>query len=105
MVYGAANLGRALLDSSDEQVRDRFLEDLRQIYPETADIVDEVLVQRWPAGLPYARPGRHLLQPALETPLGNVFLAGDYIAGFAEMEAAAKSGARAAAGVEARLDA
>jgi protoporphyrinogen/coproporphyrinogen III oxidase len=99
MVYGSANRGRMLIEKTDEEIRDLFLRDLQDIYPETRNIVEEVVIQRWPLGVPFARPGRHRIQAALEQPLGNIVLAGDYTAPFAEMETAAKSGAHAAAWV------
>lgn len=99
MVYGSANRGRMLIEKTDEEIRDLFLRDLQDIYPETRNIVEEVVIQRWPLGVPFARPGRHRIQAALEQPLGNIVLAGDYTAPFAEMETAAESGAHAAAWV------
>jgi len=103
MVYGSANRGRTLIEKTDEEIRDLFLRDLQNIYPETRDIVDEIVIQRWPLGVPFARPGRHRIQAVLEQPLGNIILAGDYTSPFAEMETAAESGTQAAARVKQML--
>jgi protoporphyrinogen/coproporphyrinogen III oxidase len=95
MVYGGGDLGRRLLEMTDAQVRDAFLRDIYTILPEVKDIVQEVLVHRWEYAIPYIAPGRSRLQPALERPLGNVLLAGDYLE-FPEMEVAAVTGLEAA---------
>jgi protoporphyrinogen/coproporphyrinogen III oxidase len=79
MVYSGAALGRRMLELSDDQVTRVYLDDLHGIYPETRRAVKEVVIQRWERGLPYPRPGRYRLQPALERPLGSLFLAGDYL--------------------------
>lgn len=72
-----------------------MLGDLRDLYPEVRGNVREVVITRWPQGLADARPGRHTIQAALEKPLGNLFLAGDYL-DWAYREAAAQSGHDAA---------
>ena len=64
----------------------------------------ETVIRRWELGVPHPRPGRHLLQPALEEPLGNVYLAGDYL-GTTYIETAIETGAAAARAARARLDA
>jgi oxygen-dependent protoporphyrinogen oxidase len=95
MVYGGGDRGRRLLAMGDDEVRDVFLRDLQAILPETAGLVREVVIQRWPRAIPFAPPGRARLQPALERPLGRLFLAGDYLE-FSEMEVAAATGVEAA---------
>ena len=95
MVYAAANLARDLWDRPDTEVEQRFLDDLYERFPELRRAVREAAVQRWELGVPHPRPGRHLLQPALEEPLGNVHLAGDYL-GTTYIETAIETGAAAA---------
>lgn len=95
MVYAAANLARRLWDRPDTEVEQRFLADLYECFPELRGAVREVVIRRWELGLPHPRPGRHLLQPALEQPLGNVHLAGDYL-GTTYIETAIETGAAAA---------
>jgi len=102
MVYAGGGSGRRLLRMTDEEIRAAFLRDVHAVLPETRGIVREVVLQRWERALPYAPPGRHLIQPALEAPLGCVFLAGDYLE-FPEMEAAATTGLEAARAVRPRL--
>ena len=103
MVYSGANLGRRMLELDDEKITTTYLDDLNELYPEARRAVKEVVIQRWERGLPYPRPGRHSLQRALEHPLGNVFLAGDYL-GTWYTDTAIQTGTAAAEAVRARLD-
>jgi oxygen-dependent protoporphyrinogen oxidase len=95
MVYAAANLARKLAGRSDAEVERRFLDDLQSVFPGLRSTVREVAIRRWDIGVPHPRPGRHLLQPALERPLGPVHLAGDYL-GTTYIETAIETGAAAA---------
>jgi oxygen-dependent protoporphyrinogen oxidase len=99
-VNAGGELALRLVDRPDGEVVDIFRRDIEDLYPEAAGIVREAIVQRW--RYPYPRPGRHSLQPALEQPLGRLFLAGDYLdSDYAGMEVAAASGLRAARGARA----
>jgi oxygen-dependent protoporphyrinogen oxidase len=98
MVYAGGDRGRRLLALSDEQIQDVFRRDLQAVLPGTKGIVREVVIQRWARAIPYAPPGRARLQPALDRPLGRIFLAGDYLE-YPEMEAAAATGLEAARAV------
>ena len=102
MVYGGGDSGRRLLEMNDAQIREAFLRDLYTVFPDAKGIVQEVIVHRWEKAIPYIPPGRHRLQPALERPLGNIVLAGDYLE-FAEMEVAATTGAEAGRAVRRSL--
>jgi protoporphyrinogen/coproporphyrinogen III oxidase len=95
MVYGGGDSGRRLLEMTDAQIRDVFLRDIYAVLPQAEGIVQEVIIHRWEFAIPYIAPGRCRLQPALERPLGNVILAGDYFE-FPEMEVAAVTGSEAA---------
>jgi oxygen-dependent protoporphyrinogen oxidase len=86
----------------DERIISTYLDDLEDVYPEAKSVIREVVVQRWERGLPYPKPGRHLLQAALERPLGNVFLAGDYL-GTWYTDTAIQTGLVAAGAIRARL--
>lgn len=79
MVYAAASAARALDGLTDAQVEKLFLADLSSLYPQARAIVQEVVVQRWPRGLPYAAVGRSQLQGPLMRDLGRVHLVGDYL--------------------------
>ena len=103
MVYAAANLARALWDRPDVEVEQRFLDDLYERFPTLRGHVRETVVRRWEHGVPHPRPGRHLMQPALEQPLGNVHLAGDYL-GTTYIETAIETGATAAQAARAALE-
>ena len=98
MAYAAADHGRAALALDDDEVRRRFLADLEALFPGSRSLVREMVVQRWPLGLPYPRVGRGRLQPALTQDVAPVFLAGDYL-GTWYTETAAQTGADAAASV------
>jgi len=102
MVYAGANLARRLSGFDDEGIAKIFSDDLISIFPEARGIIDEVVIQRWENGLPQPRPGRHLVQPALERPLGRIFLAGDYL-GTSHSETAMQTGTAAAASIHAAL--
>ena len=73
-----------------------------RIVPAVSGHIREVRIRRWLQGLPHPRPGRHLLQPALERPLGRVHLAGDYLGGV-YTDTAISSGQEAALAVRAAL--
>jgi len=104
MVYGGAGLARRLFELSDDAIRDTMLADLHDLYPETRKIVEDVLVQRWTHTVPYASPGRHLVQKALEQRVhDSIALAGDYIGAWTDMESAATTGIEAAEKVRAVL--
>jgi oxygen-dependent protoporphyrinogen oxidase len=103
MVYAGARLGDRMLELDDERVVNAFTDDLHDLFPEARGIVEEVVVQRWARGLPYPRPGRFRIQPALERSLGAVFLAGDYL-GTRYTDTAIGTGTAAAQAIRARLN-
>jgi len=108
MLFAGAHGAAELSGASDELIIGRFVDDLVALYPEARGHVAEARVQRWPLGNVYSRPGRHLLQPAIEGalgPAGNVHLAGDYFGELGNLEMAAKTGAAAAERVDALLGA
>jgi protoporphyrinogen/coproporphyrinogen III oxidase len=102
MVYSAASLADALADRDDDEVARLYADDVARIFPAVSGHIREVRIRRWPQGLPHPRPGRHLLQPALERPLGNVFLAGDYL-GTTYVDTAVSTGTSAAHEIRRRL--
>jgi len=102
MVYSAASLADALADRDDEEIARIYADDVARIFPAVAGHIREVKIGRWPRGLPHPRPGRHLLQPALERPLGTVFLAGDYL-GTTYVDTAVTTGTAAAHAIRRRL--
>jgi oxygen-dependent protoporphyrinogen oxidase len=102
MVYAAADFARALADEDDEAVAARFRDDLDELFPGARDVVEELVVLRLPRGLPYPRPGRSGLQPALTRSLAPVYLAGDYL-GTWYTETAVQTATAAAAAIERQL--
>jgi oxygen-dependent protoporphyrinogen oxidase len=104
MVYAAADFARALDGEDDEAVAARFRGDLVDLFPEARDVIDEIVLLRLPQGIPYPRPGRSRLQPALTRPLDPIYLAGDYL-GTWYTETSVQTATAAAAAVERRLNA
>lgn len=102
MVYSGASLARALWDEDDATVVDTYLRDLDDVLPGAPDVVAETVVHRWERGLAYVRPGRYKIQRALERPLGNIFLAGDYF-GSRYTDTAIATGSAAAAKIDALM--
>jgi oxygen-dependent protoporphyrinogen oxidase len=95
MLFRGARAAARLMEKTDAQIEQLFLDDLVAEFPEARGVIDHAIVQRWPAGAPYSWPGRAALQPALTAPLGNIVLAGDYLE-FPNMEAAVATGLEAA---------
>ncbi len=106
MLFAGGPTAATLMRQSDEEITERFLADLHELYPQARAVIANATVHRWELGNVYARPGRHRLQASLEGALGargNLHLAGDYFAELGNMEAAARTGAVAAERVEAVL--
>ena len=102
MLFRGARGAALLMELTDSQIEAKFMGDLFAEFPEAKGLVDETVLQRWPAGAPYSWPGRAALQARLTAPLGAVFLAGDYLE-FPNMEAAAETGIDAAQSATAYL--
>jgi oxygen-dependent protoporphyrinogen oxidase len=103
MLFAGGHGAATLAEQSDEVIVGKFIDDLVGLFPEAAGVVEDAVVQRWPLGNVFARPGRRLLQGPLEGALGggrNLHLAGDYFAELGNLEAAARTGASAAARVD-----
>jgi protoporphyrinogen/coproporphyrinogen III oxidase len=103
MVYRSGRAALELLERSDAEIEQAFLDDLYAIYPESRGLVQETALSRLPRMLPYVAPGRAAIQPALERPLGRLHLAGDYLGGV-YTETAISSGQAAAATIRRDLD-
>jgi protoporphyrinogen/coproporphyrinogen III oxidase len=82
MVFSPADRGRQLLDKTNEEIIQRYLKDLDDIFPGFSRHVVEAHVSRFPLGSAYVFPGRHKLQPILTRPSGRLYLAGDYLGTF-----------------------
>jgi len=67
------------------------------VLPATRGIVEEVVIKRWKAGLPFPRAGRATLQEGLTRSLAPIWLAGDYL-GTWYTETAVQTGLAAATG-------
>ena len=102
-MLAGADQAVALMKRSDEEIRELFLADLHEIFPETRGIVQETWVQRWQRGYPFWAPGRLGHQSALARPYGTVHFAGDYLA-YGSTGPAARSAMMAARVVRGKLD-
>lgn len=105
MVYGGANLAKALWGKSDDEVREIFANDLYGVFPEARGVIAEMMIERWEHTVPFAAPGRHRLQRTLEQEIGGtIFLAGDYVGDWVSMDSAAATGIEAAGKARVVLD-
>jgi oxygen-dependent protoporphyrinogen oxidase len=102
VVYAAGDRAAALMDQSDDQIRQAYLADLAELFPGLEKLVAETVVQRWPLGVPVAAPGRAALQPQLAASVGRVAFTGDYVV-HPGMDSAVACSEAAAAKVEAML--
>lgn len=102
MVYRSGHAALQLFERSDAEIERAFLDDLYDIYPVLHGLVTETVLVRMPRMLPYVAPGRSVLQPALEKPLGRIHLAGDYLGGV-YTETAIESGEAAASAILSEL--
>ena len=104
MVYAGGDRARALLDLDEDAIRDRFLDDLDELYPQVRGIIAETMVKKWAHAGPFAAPGRWRAQAALEQGVGNrLFFAGDWVSEFVSMETAARTAVDAAQAVRRAL--
>lgn len=103
LLYRGGEAARELAARDDSAIEAEFATTLTRLFPAARGHVREVVVQRWPRVVPFARPGRHLVQADLEADLGRIALAGDYLGSWGNMEAAVSSGIDAAARVRSAL--
>jgi zeta-carotene desaturase len=94
----------AFVDLSSEDLLRIAVEDIRSAYPSFPPACTAGMVIREKRATPSFRPGTNALRPAVRTPLGNLFLAGDWTAtGLpATLEGAVLSGEEAAREIEDR---
>ncbi|MFC5824088.1 flavin monoamine oxidase family protein [Nonomuraea insulae] len=106
MVYAGGAPAAALLDESDETIAKRFTDDLLRVHPALRDRITETVVQRWPIGNTYRRPGFDAspLREHAERNDGRIQLAGDYFVELGNVEQAATTGLNAARRARAALD-
>lgn len=107
MLFSGGRAAAELSEAADDAIVHRFLDDLVDLFPDAGPVVEDARVHRWPLGNVFAQPGRRHLQDSLEGALGaghNLHLAGDYFAELGNLEAAAKTGADAAARVDRLLE-
>jgi len=98
MMSGGGDRARAFDDRSDDDLRDAYLADLRQLFPQVSDHIVETRVHRWHTASPFAAPGRWRAQEALERGVGErIFFAGDWVSDFVGIETAAATAVDAAA--------
>jgi len=92
---------RVVWDDPDHTIKTGTLLELFRLHPEYRERVIRVEVQRWPLGMPLYSVGRMKTYDLLAEPVGGIHFCGDY-SWASNMEGAALSGERAAAGVQLR---
>jgi oxygen-dependent protoporphyrinogen oxidase len=82
MCYAGAGLARGLINLTDEEIEQRFREDLNRVYPQLRDLIKEAVVQRWKYGNWYQTPSSNLDAVVSYSQRSNnvIHLAGDYFA-------------------------
>lgn len=106
MVYAGGDRARKMLEWSEDKVADTFVADVVRLFPHLEGQVVETIVQKWPLGLSYRRPGSDLGPIRRYVASGSrIQLCGDYFGDLGNMEIAADSGVRAARRVLEGLDA
>jgi protoporphyrinogen/coproporphyrinogen III oxidase len=79
MLFSPGESGRRLIDLPDEEILQKYLNDLDEIFPGFSNHVVEASVGKFPFGSAYDFPGREKIQPILTKFAGRLFLAGDYL--------------------------
>ncbi|MED3724867.1 FAD-dependent oxidoreductase, partial [Priestia filamentosa] len=103
MTFSPGEIGRQLIDKSDEEIIEIYLKDLNEIFPGFRDYVVEAHVMKCPFGSAYTDPDRALIQPILEKSAGRLFLAGDWLGTF-YTESAIQTGFTAAQSINGLLE-
>lgn len=103
LAYAGGEPARAMMELSGPEVSHIFTSELCDLFPSLRGKIDQTIVQRWPAAVPYWGPEGRLGHRALNEPFGRVCLAGDYI-GYPSMQIAASSGVLAARAIHDHLE-
>ena len=106
MVYAGGKPADELMKLSDDEIRERYLNDLYKIYPQLRSIIAETIVQRWFPGNTYRAPN-FVFDPMLtycQRRDVDIHFAGDYFADIGTMETAAATGFEAALRARVRLE-
>jgi oxygen-dependent protoporphyrinogen oxidase len=105
MVYAGGERARQMLEWTEEEISAAFVADIVRLFPHLDGKIAETVVQKWPIGLSYRRPGSDLA-PVREfvADAMRLQLCGDYFGDLGNMEIAASSGVRAANRVAEGLD-
>ncbi|MCG7339269.1 FAD-dependent oxidoreductase [Staphylococcus sp. ACRSN] len=102
MTFSPANRGKDLIEKSEEEILEIYLNDLEEMFPGFKDLVVEAKVNKFPYGSAYVYPGRGQIQSTLTEPDGRLFLAGDYLGTF-YTETAIQTGFTAAQNINSLL--
>jgi oxygen-dependent protoporphyrinogen oxidase len=79
VVYTAGDRAGDLSLLPDAEIQEHYLNDLYGLFPEARGIVDEVVIRRWPCGVPIFERGRGGIQQQLAARCGRLYFAGDYL--------------------------
>ena len=103
MMYAGGQRAAALMNATDQEIRDTLLSDVHAVFPETRGMIEETWIRRLTHGYPYWAPGRLALQDAVARPLGNIFFAGDWVE-YPSTDAAVRAGQTAARAILRRME-
>lgn len=101
--YVYDRFARQIWDDPDDSITSGAVRALLAEFPEYADRVEWVGIQRWKYGLPQYSLGHMKRLDALRAPVGSLRFCGDYCSP-SNMEGAARNGERAAAEVKAEME-
>jgi oxygen-dependent protoporphyrinogen oxidase len=104
MIYAGGGAAQPLFELDDGRIVDIYTRHLVQLFPEYGGVIGDAAVKRWEDAIPLCTPERASIQLAIERAVaGRIWLAGDYVSEFSDMESAAAAGARAAESVAERI--
>ncbi|MEZ5926682.1 MAG: FAD-dependent oxidoreductase [Hyphomicrobiaceae bacterium] len=105
MVYSGGKPAAEMMRLTEDEIRERYLSDIFQLYPEIRPLIVETKVQKWSPGNTY-RPAGFDFGPVVrysDRTDTDIHLAGDYFSEIGNMETAAGTGYEAAQRARRRL--
>jgi oxygen-dependent protoporphyrinogen oxidase len=105
MVYSGGKPAAEMMQLAETEIRDRYLADMFEIFPQLRPLIVETKVQKWSPGNTFRPPGFDFdaVVAYSQRTDTDIHLAGDYFADLGNMETAAGSGHEAAHRALARL--
>ncbi len=98
--YASDDGAEQVWDLPDDEVVERFVAEISQVFPRLREVVRGAEVRRWDPGYPAWEPGHLALLPELTASLGQIAFCGDYLS-IPSVDGAIVTGLRAATAIEA----